>query len=207
MALVLREKHVRSLLSMRDTVMLLDEAFNALSQGAVLNQPRTRLALTNGVLNILAAAAPSFGVLGFKTYTAFRDGIRFVVILFSAQDGQLLAMIEAEWLGAMRTGAASAVATKYMARQDATVVGIIGSGNQAITQLMGVCAVRQISTIYVFSRRQPELELFCNEMRRLLNVDVKPVSTARQAVEFADILITATTARDPVVYGGCLKAG
>lgn len=207
MALLLRERHVRLLLSMRDTVTVLEETFDALAQGSVVNQPRSRLATTQGVMSILAAAAPPFGVMGFKTYTSFREGIRYVVVLFNAQDGQMLAMIEAERLGSMRTGGTSAVATKYMAREDATIVGLIGAGNQAVTQLMGVCAVRPITIVYVYSRRERERELFCQEMQRLLNVQVIPVPHPRHAVEPADIVITATSAREPVLHGEWLKAG
>jgi alanine dehydrogenase len=207
MALLLREKHVRFLLSMRDTVEVLEAAFDAQAQGMAVNQPRTRLKFAHGVLNILAAAAPAFGVLGSKTYTAFREGVRFVIMLFSAQDGQLLAIIEADWLGSMRTGAASALATKYLARSDAEVVGLIGAGKQAVTQLMGICTVAHISTAYVYCRRAEECEVFCNEMTRLLNIDVRPASSAHQAVELADILITATTSREPVIDGAWLRPG
>jgi alanine dehydrogenase len=207
MALVLREKQVRSLLSMRDTVGVLQNAFNALAQEVALNQPRTRLRFANGTLNILAAVAPTFGVLGCKTYTAFRDGVRFVVLLFSVQNGQLLALIEAEWLNAMRTGGTSALATHYLARQDAAIVGLIGAGQQAVTQLMGMCAVRPISAAYVYSRRPQERDLFCREMTRLLKIDVRPVPLAKRAVEVADILITATTATEPVVQGEWIKPG
>ena len=207
MALVLREKDVRLLLSMPDTVEVLEQAFAALAQNNALNRPRTRLVLANGVLHMLSAAAPSLGVLGFKAYTTFREGVRFVVMLFSAQNGQLLAIIEADWLGCMRTGGASGVATKYLARPDAKLVGLIGAGNQAITQLMGVCAVRQISGVYVYGRRPHECAIFCDEMTRLLNIAVKPVTTAQQAVEAADILVTATTSPDPVLRGEWLKAG
>jgi len=207
MALVLREKDVRRLLSMPDTVEVLEQAFAALAQNNALNRPRTRLVLANGVLHMLSAAAPSLGVLGFKAYTTFREGVRCVVMLFSAQNGQLLAIIEADWLGCMRTGAASGVATKYLARPDAKIVGLIGAGNQAITQLMGVCAVRQISGVYVYGRRPHECAIFCDEMTRLLNIDVKPVTTAQQAVEAADILVTATTSPDPVLRGEWLKPG
>ena len=207
MALVLREKDVRLLLSMPDTVEVLEQAFAALAQNNALNRPRTRLVLANGVLHMLSAAAPSLGVLGFKAYTTFREGVRFVVMLFSAQNGQLLAIIEADWLGCMRTGGASGVATKYLARPDAKLVGLIGAGNQAITQLMGVCAVRQISGVYVYGRRPHECAIFCDEMTRLLNIAVKPVTTAQQAVEAADILVTATTSPDPVLRGEWLKPG
>jgi len=207
MALVLREKDVRLLLSMPDTVEMLEHAFAALAQNNALNRPRTRLVLANGVLHMLSAAAPSLGVLGFKAYTTFREGVRFVVMLFSAQNGQLLAIIESDWLGCMRTGGTSGVATKYLARPDAKIVGLIGAGNQAITQLMGVCAVRQVSGVYVYGRRPRECAIFCDEMTRLLNIDVKPVTTAQQAVEAADILVTATTSPDPVLRGEWLKPG
>ncbi len=207
MALILREKHVRSLLSMRDTVAVLEEAFNALAQGMVKNQPRERLLFGGGVLNILAASAPPFGVVGYKTYTAFREGVRFVVMLFSAHDGHLLALVEADWLGSMRTGAASAVATKYLARPESEVVGLIGAGHQAVTQLMGMCVVFPITRAYVYSRRASERELFCNEMARLLHINVIPVESAREAVESADIVITATTASEPVLQGDWLRQG
>ncbi len=138
MVLVLREGDVRRLLTMPDTVAVLERAFGALADGCVVNHPRSRLVLANGVLNILAAAAPTLGVLGYKTYTAFREGVRYVVMLFSAQDGQLLAIIESDWLGRMRTGGTSGLATKYLALPHATTVGLIGTGNQAITQLMGI---------------------------------------------------------------------
>ncbi len=207
MALIVREKQVRDLLSMRDTVAVLEEAFYAQAQGLVKNQPRTRLSFANGVLTVLAAAAPTFGVFGFKTYTAFREGVRFVVMLFSATNGELLAIIEADRLGAMRTGGASAVATKYLARADAKNVGLIGAGQQAVTQLMGVCAVRSVKSVSVYSRREPERALFCHEMSRLLGIEVTAVPDARKAVEGADILITATSARDPVLHGEWLKPG
>ena len=207
MALVLREMHVRALLSMRDTLMVLEDAFKDQAEGMALNQPRDRLMCTNGVLNILAAAAPAFGVMGMKAYTAFREGVRFVVMLFSSQDGRLLALLEADWLGAMRTGGATALATKYLAREDATSVGLIGAGNQAVTQLMGVCAVRPITSAYVYCRQQEACEIFCHEMARLLHIEVIPAPSARDAVEAADILITATTAWEPVFQGEWIRPG
>ena len=207
MALLLREEDVRRLLTMPDTVAVLEQAFGAMADECVVNLPRNRIMLANGVLNILAAAAPTLGILGYKTYTAFREGVRFVVMLFSAQDGQLLAIIEADWLGRMRTGGTSGLATKYLARPDAITVGLIGAGNQAITQLMGVCAVRNITTIYVYSRTPQACKIFCDEMTRVLGIQVVPVASARQAVEVADILITATTSSEPVLYGEWVKQG
>src|SRR2546421_4467259 len=197
MALVLREEDVRILLTMPDTVAILEQVFGALADENAINLPRQRIKLLNGVLHVLSAAAPTLGVLGYKTYTAFREGVRFVVMLFSAQDGQLLAIIEADWLGRVRTGGTSGLATKYLARPDATTVGIIGAGNQAVTQLMGVCAVRNITVVYVYSRNPQACKIFCDEMTRVLGVQVMPVANARQAVEVADILITATSSSEP----------
>jgi alanine dehydrogenase len=207
MALVLREEDVRILLTMPDTVAILEQAFGALADENAINLPRHRIKLTNGVLNMLAAAAPTLGVLGYKSYTAFREGVRFVVMLYSAQDGKLLAIIEADWLGRMRTGGTSGLATKYLAWPNATIVGLIGSGNQAVTQLMGICAVRPVTMVYVYSRNAQACRIFCDEMMKVLNVEVRPVPTARQVVEVADILITATSSPDPVFQGEWLKPG
>jgi ornithine cyclodeaminase/alanine dehydrogenase-like protein (mu-crystallin family) len=208
MALVLREAEVRSLLAMPDAVDVLEETFRAFAQGMATNRPRTRIMLANGVMHVLAAATPELGVMGLKTYTVFREGVRFVVMLFSSQDGQLLAIIEADWLGRIRTGATSGVATKYLARPDASVVGMIGAGTQAHTQLMGVCAVRpQINTVYVYSRRLHECDMFCSQMSRERGIEVRPVASAKLAVEDADIVITATTSPEPVLFGEWLKPG
>lgn len=207
MTLLLREKDVHAVLSMTDTIKVLEQAFEALAQGTAVNHPRTRIVQANGVMHLLAAAIPSAGVLGFKTYTVFRPGARFVVMLFSAGDGHLLAIIEADWLGRMRTGAASGLATKYLARPDASRVGLIGAGSQAETQLMGLCAVRPITTVYVYSRRLPECEAFCSQMSQRLDIEVQPVPNPRQAIEDADIVVTATTSPEPVLPGEWLKAG
>jgi alanine dehydrogenase len=207
MALILREDDVRSLLTMPDTIGVLEQAFGALAEGMAINRPRNRMVITHGVMHLLTAAAPTFGVMGFKTYTAFREGVRYAVMLFSSHDGKLLAIIEADWLGRMRTGGTSGLATKYLARRDAATVGMIGAGNQAAMQLMGVCAVRPITSVSVYSRRTEERRVFCEEMSRLLNIPVLPATSAREAVEYADIVITATTSPEPVLRGEWLKPG
>lgn len=207
MALLLHERHVRALLHMRDTIAVLEDAFRATAQGFMLNQTRSRLVFTNGVLHYLAAAAPEHGIYGYKTYTTSRQGIRSLVMLYSSVDGQLLALIEANWLSAMRTGAASGLATKYLARSESAIVGLIGSGNQAVTQLMGICAVRPVTEVFVYSRRPENRERFCQEMAQVFNVAFYPVESVQQAVGYADIVITATTAKDPIVHGEWLAPG
>lgn len=209
MALVLREDDVRRVLTMSDAIEALDLAFKQLASGEAINTTRARIVLPGqrGVLHLLAAAAPLQGVLGYKSYTAFREGVRFAVMLSSADDGRLLAIIEADWLGQMRTGAASGLATRYMARPEANFVGIVGTGGQARTQLMAVCAVRQVRTIRAYGRDPERLRAFCAEMETHLSVEVRPAASAEEAVREAEIVITATTAREPVVAGAWLQPG
>ncbi len=207
MALLLREKDVYSLLEMPGNIMVLEQAFGVLAQGNALNRARTRITQENGVMHLLAAGVPTMGVMGFKTYTVFRSGMRSLVMLFSSQDGHLLSLIEADWLGGMRTGATSGLATKYLARPDASVVGLIGAGKQAFMQALGICAVRQVSAVFVYSRRLVECEKFCSDLMHRLSIEVVPVASPRQAIEKADIVITATTSPEPVLPGDWLKSG
>lgn len=209
MALVLREEDVRRILTMPDAIRALDLAFRQLAAGDAQNLPRHRLVLPNGqgVLHMLPAAAPRQGVVGYKAYTAFRQGVRFVVMLSSSDDGRLLALVEADWLGQMRTGAASGVATTYMARPEANFVGVVGTGGQARTQLMAVCAARPVKTVRAFGRDEERRRTFSQEMEALLGVEVRPVASAEEAVREAEIVITATTAREPVVMGEWLQPG
>src|SRR5215469_14646383 len=207
MTLLLRESDVLSLLDMHGNIMVLEQAFGALAQENAINLSRSRIVEENGVMHLLAAGVPSLGVVGFKTYTVFRPGMRSIVVLFSTIDGHLLSIIEADLLSRMRTGAASGLATKYLSRQDASVVGLIGAGRQAYTQVLGVCAVRQVKAIYVYSRRLPECEKFCEELMHRLSIEVRPAPSPRQAIEEADIVITATTSPEPVLPGDWLKSG
>ncbi|MCI0529544.1 MAG: ornithine cyclodeaminase family protein, partial [Nitrospira sp.] len=132
---------------------------------------------------------------------------KFLFFLYHSETGELLAIMEANRLGQMRTGAASGVATKYIARLDARSVGLFGAGWQAQTQLMAVCAVRQIQTVKVYSRTPEKRQAFSQEMNRLLNADIRPVDTPEEAVQGSDIVITITTAREPVFKGEWLEAG
>lgn len=207
MALLLREEDARAVLTITNTIQVVEQAFVALAQDKATNRTRIRLLEENGVMHLLAASIPPMGVMGYKTYTVFRSGMRYVVMLFSTHDGHLLSIIEAEWLGGIRTGATSAIATNCLARPESSVVGLIGSGQQAMMQLLGVCAVRHITTVNVYSRRLPECEKFCDQMSHGLKIPVRPVANPREAIEGADIVITATTSSTPVFPGDWLKAG
>ncbi|HEY0754524.1 MAG TPA: ornithine cyclodeaminase family protein [Ktedonobacteraceae bacterium] len=207
MALLLRDRDVRSLLEISDTIDALEHAFTALSHKSASNRPRMRVTMKSGILHVLVASFPTGGVLGLRTTTVFHQGVRSLVLLFSAEDGSLLSLVEADWLGKMRTGAVSGLATRHLARPQSARVGLIGAGKQAETQLLGVCAERPISTIAVYSRRQEPCEAFCQRMSERLQIEVLPVTSAREAVEEADVVITATTAGEPVFSGEWLKPG
>lgn len=204
MALYLTEQDVRQVLTMDLAIQAVERAFRDWGEGKAQNLPRRRLRAGRGGLMIMAAAAPGMGAMGYKAYGA---GARMKVFLYSAETGQLLAIMEANGLGQVRTGAASGVATRYMARQDAAVVGLIGAGFQARSQLEAVCAVRSIRRVQVYSRTAERRAAFAQEMEAALRVEVVPVESAPAAVQGADIVITATNARDPVLEGAWLEPG
>ena len=218
MALVLREEDVRALLTMPETMRVLEGVFKRQGAGEVRNQPRMRIALPEGrgVMHTMPAYVPGqagdpsaegIGFVGLKSYTAVRGVARFVVLLSSAEDGRLLAIVEADLLGQMRTGAASGVATRVMAREDARIVALLGAGGQARTQALAMVAARPIQTLLVYARDQRRREAFCEEMARETGVELRPVASAEEAVRAADIVVTATTAKDPVMRGEWLRPG
>lgn len=216
--LVLREDDVRAVLTMPDTIAVLEAAFRRQGEDETRNQPRRRVVLPDGrgVLHTMSAFVPGApgqpeavgpGLLGLKTYTTFKDGVRFAVLLFSAADGAPLALIEADWLGQMRTGAASGLASKYLARASVNTLGVIGTGLQARTQVIAVTAVRAFERILVYGRDEARRDAFAEEMARATGVDASPVTEAEAAIREADVVITMTTARDPVLHGAWLKPG
>jgi alanine dehydrogenase len=152
MALLLSEAEVTMLLPMALALEAVEDAFRAQGEGKLTNKPRVRLSVPGGVLHVMPAALPEARVMGLKSYATVRGGAKFVVLLFSVETGSLLAVIEADKLGQMRTGAASGVATKYLARPDADRVGCYGTGWQARSQLEAVCAVRRVREVRVYGR-------------------------------------------------------
>ena len=218
MTLVLREADVRAVLTMSDTIRVLDAAFRRQAAGEARNQPRRRVVLPDGrgVLHVLPAYVPGtpghpeadgLGLVGLKDYSAIAGKVRFLIQLFSAEDGRLLALIEADLLGQMRTGGASGVATRYMARQDARVVAIIGAGGQAQTQALAMHEARHVEKFLVYGRSIERARASCEALAAVTGVPCSPIEEAEQAVREADIIVTATTAHDPVVLGAWLQSG
>jgi len=156
----------------------------------------------------MSAAAKSLGYMGAKVYsTSRKTGARFLLPLFDGKTGALVCLMQADYLGQMRTGAASGVATKYMALPDATEVGIYGSGKQARTQVQAVCRVRRVRQVQVYSRNEENRRTFAAEMSELCQTEVVPVPRPEMAAEKKDIIITATSSREPVLNGHWLAEG
>ncbi len=207
MPLFLTEDDVAQLLTMAEALEAVEEAFRQHGQGSAVNRPRARVRVPQGILHVMAAGLPPEGVLGFKAYTAFGGTVRFHVHLYSAEDGRLLAIMEADRLGRIRTGAASGVATRYLGRPDASVVGIFGTGWQAGSQLQAICAVREVREVRAYGRDAARRAAFCREMEAALQVPVRPAPEPRAVVEGADIVTTMTTAKAPVFDGRWLEEG
>jgi ornithine cyclodeaminase/alanine dehydrogenase-like protein (mu-crystallin family) len=199
--LYLREADVDELLPPEDAVEAVEGCFARLAAGGVENQSRFRLGLDDGHLNVMAAADLELGVGGLKAYSGLRTGARFIVALFAADRPDLLALIEADRLGQRRTGAASAVAARHLARREAHTVGVIGTGWQAESQVECLrAALPRIDRLVAYSRSEERLTDFCERF------DAEPAEYNREAAE-QDIVVTVTTSRDPVLRGEWLQPG
>jgi ornithine cyclodeaminase/alanine dehydrogenase-like protein (mu-crystallin family) len=172
-----------------------------MAAGNVENRPRYRLGLEEGALAVMAAADLELGYAGAKVYAGFRDGAQFVVLLFRADSPELVAVIEADKLGQLRTGGASGVAASHLAASGATSLGIIGCGWQAESQLACIrAALPQLERVVAYCRTEERLRAFCEEH------GAEP-GESHQEPASCDVVVTATTSRDPVLRGEWLRAG
>jgi alanine dehydrogenase len=207
MALLLRDADVAALLTMEDVLAAVDQGFRALGNGQAVNQPRTRSIVPGGSLNVMHAAVPALGVMGLKSYAVTPRGAHFVAILYRLEDGEAVMLVEADRLGQIRTGAASGVATKYLARAEAGALGVIGCGWQARSQVQAIARVRPIALVKVFSRSEERREAFAEEMVAELGAEVVAADSAEEAVADTDIVVTITSSREPVLRGAWLRPG
>jgi alanine dehydrogenase len=201
LTLYLSEEDVQELLALSDAVEAVEASFVRMAAGAVELAPRRRLGLAEGRLADMAASDVELGYAGIKSYAGFAEGTAFVVALFAVDRPELIAVIEADHLGRLRTGAASAVAAKHLAREGATSLGVIGCGTQAETQVKCIrAAVPAIERVVAHCRTERNLLAFCER------VGVEPAESNREAAE-QDVVVTITTSRDPVLRGEWLRPG
>jgi ornithine cyclodeaminase/alanine dehydrogenase-like protein (mu-crystallin family) len=209
MALFLDEHSIAGLLTMDDALAAIEDVFREDGMGRVASVPRTREPLSKGILRIAAAVLNHRGYYGVRIASTTVSGRNTgrLFCLYKEDTAELCAVIDALAMGVFRTGAASGVATRHLARPDAKTLGIIGAGRQAATQADAIVRVRPIERIRVFSRSPDRREAFCADLRARLGVQANAVETAEQAVVGADIVVTATTATTPVLHGRWLAPG
>lgn len=206
--LYLTEAEVARVLTMDLALDTTAAAFRKLALDEAVNNPRQRCQTDHVMLHVLPAAAKTLGALGFKAYTVPKSGeAQFHVTLFDPKQGGITAIIESDLLGQFRTGAASGVATKKLARADASTVGLFGTGKQARTQLMAVCKVRSIKKAHVYGRDAGRRKAFAAQLSQETGVEVVPVEKPEEAAKGLDIVITATAAREPVLFGEWVSSG
>ncbi len=199
------EEDVSRVLTMEVAIEAVEEGFRLLGNGGAVNRPRQRIKLPQLMLHVMPAGSAALGYAGLKAYTAGPGGARFVFLLFEAESGKLEAVMDADALGQIRTGAASGVATRHLALPDASTVGIFGTGWQARSQLEAVLEVRRVESALACGRDPAKCKTFCREMAERLAIPVRP--SVPEEVAAADIVITATSSRKPVLLGEWLRPG
>jgi len=199
--LYLTETQVGELLSPADAVEAIEACFLRLAHGTVENRPRYRLRLDHGALAVMAASDLELGYAGAKVYAGFQEGARFVVLLYRTTAPELVAVIDADKLGQLRTGAASAVAAKHLARSGAASLGVIGCGWQAESQVACIrAAVPGIERVVAYCRTEASLREFCERN------GAEAGESHRDAAE-CDVVVTVTGSPDPVLRGEWLNPG
>ncbi len=201
MPLYLTESDVAELLTPTEAFAAVEASFGRLARGRVDNPPRVRAALPGGDFAVMPCVDHELGVAGLKTFAWLPGGTPFLIVLFSIADARVDAIIEADLLGQLRTAAASAVATKHLARPGATTLGVIGCGRQAASHVAALrAALPRLEGPLVYCRNDERRRAFCAE---------HACEAADSAADAAacDIVVTVTTSRDPVVRGEWLRDG
>ncbi len=207
MALFLSENDVEQLLTMPLALEAVEAAHRDLSIGQAFDEPRQRTRLPQTTLHILQGALPQLDAIGYKAYTSNRSGVRVLVHLYRASSGSLRAVIEADRLGMMRTGAASGVATRWLARPDARLAGVFGAGWQAEGHIEALAAVRPLQRVKVYARHAERLAAFCTRMSERLGIEVVPATSPEEVVRGSDIVSTVSTAATPLFDAEWLSPG
>ncbi len=198
MPLYLTEKDVEELLTMDETIEQVRTGFELQAEGKVDAIPRSRVRTKQGSLNILPVTADSIGLSGLKAYYGNRMDASFLVLLFSVEDTKPVCIVEASRLGQLRTGAASGVMTDMLARKDSSVLACVGTGYQAETQIEAVSRVRSLDRVMVSGRSAEKAREFAAMIARKFDLNAEAVESSSAFGRF-DILITATTSREPVI--------
>lgn len=214
--LLVNQDEVRQWLPMAECVEVMAGTLKALAAGHVLQPLRPIMWLPGriGALAMMPAYSGSLKVMGLKVLSIFphnhgtpHDSHRGAVLLFEAEHGQLLAIIDATEITAIRTAAVSGVATQVLARPEASTLAIFGSGVQAWSHLAAMACVRPISRVQIWSRSREHAQRLAERAAQHYNLNVEARGTAEAAVHDADIICTTTSSAEPVLLGAWLKPG
>jgi len=192
---------------MDSMIEVVEEMHRHYALGEASNSERRNVTIGDSGLAIMGGGLSYKGLFGAKTYTNAGGRQQYHVTLYDAASGRLLAFLHANWLGALRTGATTGVAVRHLANADAGVLGVIGTGYQAQTQIMAVARTRNLREIKVFSRSPEPRVAFAQRMSEVLGQKVVAASSNREAVVGSDIVVCLTTTKDPVLKGSWLKEG
>jgi alanine dehydrogenase len=199
--LYVTEEEVAELLTPAAAVEAIEACFHRMARGSVVNKPRYRLPLEQGGLAVMAASDVELGYAGAKVYAGFREGARFVVVLFHTDWPELVAVLDADTLGQLRTGAASAVAAKHLARSGAVSLGVIGCGWQAQSQVACIrAALPAVDRVVAYCRTPESLRAFCDAH------GAEAGESPRDPAD-CDVVVTVTSSPDPVLRGEWLRPG
>lgn len=207
MALFLTENDVKQVLTAPMALEAVESAHRDLATGQAQDTPRARTRLPQTVLHILQGALPAQGVIGYKAYTTNRSGNRFLVHMFDAASGRQQAVIEADYMGMIRTGAVSGLAARCLARPDAKVAGVFGAGWQAEGHVRAICTALPLERVKVFSRNAERLQAFCRRLSEMTGVPVVPAASAEEAVRGSALIGTVTTASQPLFDAEWMEPG
>jgi alanine dehydrogenase len=214
--LVLSEKEVRRLTDIEELIEAMEKAHVQFSTGKAVMPVRqvVPLAEIKGRLTTMPAYLSEDKALGMKVVTFFQDNagknlpaILATVHLYSAETGQLEAIMDGTYITAIRTACASAAATKVLANPETPVLGILGAGVQAASHIRALCQVRAVRVVRVYSPSGKSAEKLREELEPVMRIKIEPVKSAEDAVRGADLLVTATTAKEPILNAGWLKPG
>lgn len=196
--LYITEDEVKENLGMKETVKILKEAFLDLGSGESRVAPRERLMDDGVVMNTMPAIFHKYHLAGLKTYIASREGARFVVVVFDTRSSDLLAVLEANNLGRIRTGALPAMVSELVMERKEQEIAIIGSGFQAETQLEGLLTVFEAGLVHVYSRHLDNAKMFARRMQSLHGVEVRPHENVRDATKDATVISSITDSNDAI---------
>lgn len=199
MTIFLSNDDVRKLLPMHECISVLEDLFRQEADGLVENLPRQRIRFPKSMATIMGGVVQGAGAYGVRHSSA--------TLLYNTETGKLDAVLEPGSLAWIRTGAATGVAVKHMSHPDASVVGMIGTGRQALTQIEAVCAVRPVKLVKVFSRNEENRGKFAREMEDRLGVEVTPVATSDECLRGSQIVVAITNSREPVFDGNLIEPG